>query len=81
MVQGFMQLLAKDDESILEYDEIAKANDRVRQTPHATVNILRRSQLNAAAEYEKNLGYKRPKPNSIYVRNTRRLAEVIDDNI
>ena len=81
MVQEFIQSLAKDDESILEYDEISKANDRVRQTPHATVNILRRSQLNAAAEYEKNLGDKRPKPNSIYVRNTRRLAEVIDDNI
>jgi len=80
MVQGFMQSLA-NDESILEYDEISKANNKVRQTPHATVNILRRSQLNAAAEYEKNLGYKRPKPNSIYVRNTRRLAEVIDDNI
>ena len=81
MVQGFMQSLAKEDESILEYDEISKANDRVRQTPHATINILRRSQLNAAAEYEKSLGDKRPKPNSIYVRNTRRLAEVIDDNI
>ena len=81
MVQGFMQSLAKEDESILEYDEISTANDRVRQTPHATINILRRSQLNAAAEYEKSLGDKRPKPNSIYVRNTRRLAEVIDDNI
>ena len=81
MVQVFMESLAKDDESILEYGVIEKANDSVRQTPHATVNILRRSQLNAAAEYEKSLGNKRPKPNLIYVRNTRRLAKVIDDNI
>ena len=80
MVYGFMKTLhsssnANDD--LLEYDELAMANDKVRQTPHATINILRRSQLNAAAEYEKGLGEKRPKANSIYVRNVRRISDVM----
>lgn len=86
MVNGFMTSLAKEDdggEELLQYDDLVMANDLVRQTPHATINILRRSQLNAAAEYEENLGEKRPKANSIYVRNVRRLAKkmAIDDNI
>ncbi|KAL9185980.1 hypothetical protein ACHAXT_005218 [Thalassiosira profunda] len=79
MVEGFMQSLhasgTNGDESLLAYDELVEANNRVRRTPHATINILRRSQLNAAAEYEKGLGEKRPKANSIYVRNARRLSE------
>ena len=82
MVKEFMRSLYASSESesqnILECDELlVKANNRVRQTPHATINILRRSQLTAAEKYEKGLGGKRPKPNSIYVRNAMRLAEVL----
>ncbi|KAL7545723.1 hypothetical protein ACHAWF_009077 [Thalassiosira exigua] len=80
MVQGFMKSLyspgGKDGSVPLEYDELVKANNEVRHTPHATINILRRSQLAAAAEYEKGLGEKRPKANSIYVRNAVRLSEI-----
>jgi hypothetical protein len=71
MVEGFMDSLALER---VEYEELARANNLVRETPHATINILRRSQLKAAAEYEKGLGTKRPKPNSIYVRNAIRLS-------
>ena len=82
MVEGFIKSSlhppdGKDNQVLLEYDEVIQANNRVRQTPHATINILRRSQLIAAAEYEKGLGDKKPKANSIYVRNTIRLSEVI----
>lgn len=64
----------KNEQGLLEYDQMVMANNRVRQTPHATINILRRSQLLAAGEYEKGLGEKRPKANSIYARNAVRLA-------
>ncbi|KAL7517052.1 hypothetical protein ACHAWX_006536 [Stephanocyclus meneghinianus] len=57
--------------------ELAIANNKVRMTPHATINILRRSQLTAAAEYKKGLGEKKPKPNSIYVRNALKLNEIL----
>jgi hypothetical protein len=82
MVAGFIKSSlhppdGKDNQGLLEYDGVVQANNRVRQTPHATINILRRSQLIAAAEYEKGLGDKKPKANSIYVRNTIRLSEVI----
>mmetsp|Transcript_19985 Transcript_19985/g.42059 ORF Transcript_19985/g.42059 Transcript_19985/m.42059 type:complete len:441 (+) Transcript_19985:169-1491(+) len=79
MVEGFMKSLSSSSgkgDQTLQYDELVKANNRVRQTPHATINILRRSQLTAAGEYEKGLGVKRPKANSIYVRNAARLYEV-----
>ena len=59
IVEGFMKSLALER---VEYEELARANNLVRETPHATINILRRSQLKAAAEYEKGLGTKRPKP-------------------
>jgi hypothetical protein len=79
MVQQFIQTI-NGPESIkqngMTYNDLENANNRVRMTPHATINILRRSQLNAAAQYEKGLGEKRPKPNSIYVRNTLKLIEV-----
>ncbi|KAL7533050.1 hypothetical protein ACHAXR_006274 [Thalassiosira sp. AJA248-18] len=84
MVEGFMKSLdsssgRKEDQASIGYDELVKANNRVRQTPHATINILRRSQLTAAGEYEKGLGEKRPKANSIYVRNAVRLSNVMID--
>jgi len=72
---------SKHTESQLDYDAIAKANDKVRHTPHATINILRRSQLLAAGEYEKSLGDKKPRANSIYVRNALRIASVMNRNI
>jgi len=77
-VEQFMSRLVESGdmvESPLEYDVLARANDIVRRTPHATINILRRVQLNAAGEYEKGLGDKRPKANSIYVRNAVRVAK------
>eukprot|EP00978_Attheya_sp_CCMP212_P030088 scaffold109541_cov50-Attheya_sp.AAC.1 len=61
--------------NVLTLDQVSKANDLVRQTPHATINLLRRSQLNAAAEYEASLDTNdRPPPNSVYVRNVRQLT-------
>lgn len=74
MVQDFMSTLYGQQQA-LDYDALVEANNRVRKTPHATINILRRSQLVAAGEYEKGLGEKRPKPNSIYVRNAVRLSK------
>lgn len=85
MVEGFMKTLSSsplsNGKDELEYHDLVEANNRVRQTPHATINILRRSQLNAAAEYERGLGEKRPKANSIYVRNAVRLSEAIKSKI
>lgn len=63
--------------SELSFSEIATFNDLVRQTPHATINLLRRSQLVAAQRAEKkralssNNGHK---PNSLYARNVVHLA-------
>lgn len=82
MVEGFMKSLSSssssscdviDGKDILEYDELVRTNNKVRHTPHATINILRRNQLLAAAEYEKGLGKKKPKANSVYVNNAIRL--------
>ena len=58
---------------------VAAANDLVRRTPHATVNLLRRAQLLAAARHEAATAKAlppaaRPKPNAIYVRNVAKLA-------
>ena len=79
MVEGFMKSLNLEsgggNGETIEFDELSTSNNLVRHTPHATINILRRSQLNAAAEYEKGLGARRPKPNSIYVRNAIRLSK------
>ena len=77
MVEGFMESLLSGHDVVLEYDELARANNKVRQTPHATINILRRNQLLAAAEYEKGLGTKKPKANSVYVYNTLRLSKAL----
>ena len=52
-------------------ESIARANNAVRWSPHATVNLLRRSQLNAAKQVEAMNPNK--KPNSIYARNVLRI--------
>ncbi len=79
MVEGFMNSLNLESGTgkgeKIGFEELATSNNLVRRTKHATINILRRSQLDAAAEYEKGLGEKRPKPNSIYVRNAIRLSK------
>lgn len=80
MVVGFMKSFhstIEADEGLIDYEELKKSNNRVRQSPHATINILRRSQLTAAGEYESGLGKKKPKPNSIYVRNAIRLSKAL----
>ena len=76
MVEEF--LISQSESEKIEpigFDDLAASNNLVRHTPHATINILRRSQLEAASEYEKGLGAKRPKPNSIYVQNAIRLSK------
>ena len=79
MVKQFIQTI-NGSESIhknrITNSELSDANNKVRMSPHATINILRRSQLNAAAQYEKELGEKKPKPNSIYVKNTMKLINM-----
>jgi hypothetical protein len=84
MVEGFMKSQRSmggtyGRTGMIDYVALSRANDRVRRTPHATINILRRSQLIAAGEYERGLGKKKPEPNSIYVRNAIRLAEAFHD--
>jgi len=82
MVEGFMKSLhstsGTNGQGLIEYKALSQANNRVRQTPHATINILRRSQLTAAGEYENLLGKKKSKANSIYVRNAIRLSEALN---
>jgi len=52
--------------------DVARANDRIRRTPHATINLLRRSQLKAAKRLEA-ASPNAPPPNSVYVRNVLRV--------
>lgn len=81
LVQQFVQTInGPESANSISIGSLADANNKVRMTPHATINILRRSQLNAAAQYEKGLGVKKPKPNSIYVRNTLKLIELLKSN-
>jgi hypothetical protein len=81
MVEGFMKSLHStsgfNGQGLTDYKLLSQANNRIRQTPHATINILRRAQLNAAGEYESRLGKKKPKANSIYVRNAIRLSDAL----
>ena len=49
----------------ITYDDVSNANEKIRMTPHATINILRRSQVNAVAQYEQGFGEKKPLPNLI----------------
>lgn len=69
---------------------VSRANDAVRHTPHATVNLLRRSQLRASKEAEaaslSSVGSKegrqrrRAGPNSIYAQNVVRLLSLEDNS-
>jgi 16S rRNA C967 or C1407 C5-methylase (RsmB/RsmF family) len=71
MVKGFVEKYNADcvpDEAV-----IAHANDAVRWTPHATINLLRRSQLSAAKKLE--AAAPNSKPNAIYARNVLRIIE------
>lgn len=75
MVEGFINKYVEDDDDTEKPDRasIAKANDAVRWTPHATINLLRRSQLTAAKEAEAASANKRP--NWIYARNVLRILK------
>ena len=53
-------------------DALARANNEIRRTPHATLNLLRRSQLRAAQRFEASTP-SAPPPNSVYVRNVQRV--------
>ncbi len=59
---------------LVQYNELARANKKVRFTPHVTINILYCNQLLAAAKCEKGPGKKKPKANSVYVTNAVRLS-------
>ena len=77
MVQRFVEEYYGDPDaarthppvSLGDADAIARANDAVRHTPHATVNLLRRSQLQASKKAEAALTGTKVKPNFIYARN------------
>jgi hypothetical protein len=72
LVESFMDKVdlgtAKPDSAM-----IALANDSVRWTPHATINLLRRSQLKASKQVEAQMPNK--KPNFIYVKNVMRILD------
>ena len=70
-VSGFIDKLGVDSQTKLTYSDIALANNAVRWTPHATINLLRRSQLHAAKQLEAQLANK--KPNAVYVKNVIRI--------
>ena len=69
MVEGFLNKYVENDAEMPDRASIAKANDAVRWTPHATINLLRRSQLNAAKIPPDK------KPNWIYARNVLRILK------
>ena len=60
-----------------DLESIEKANDAVRFTPHATLNLLRRSQLTASKIAEAESAKSRP--NWIYARNVLRILK--DDKL
>ena len=71
----------------LDLAAVSRANDAVRHTPHATVNLLRRAQLRASKEAEaaslssanvKEGNQRRKGPNSIYAQNVVRLLSLED---
>jgi hypothetical protein len=81
MVQQFMIQAHQESEGKFQvpaFSDIAQANDEVRRTPHATINLLRRSQLQAAKRIEASSPNK--KPNSIYVRNVNKILKYRDLN-
>ncbi len=81
MVQTFVQIHYPPDQTkalstmpdALDLPTIAKANDMVRWTPHATINLLRRNQLSAAKQVEAILP--NPRPNYVYARNVVRIVQ------
>ncbi|KAL3937511.1 MAG: hypothetical protein SGBAC_007403 [Bacillariaceae sp.] len=77
MVDGFFDQYSSTmlEDAKPDLVSIANANDAVRWTPHATINLLRRSQLTAAKEVEAALPASRKKPNWIYARNVLRLLK------
>ena len=80
MVEGFIdeyhQLATDETIGALkkpEFRAVMHANNAVRWTPHATINLLRRSQLKASKVAEAAMPNK--KPNWIYVRNVQRILK------
>lgn len=73
MVEDFVKHYTTDSSSIPSSETIAKANDAVRWTPHATINLLRRSQLTAAKTLEAAAA--NSKPNAVYPRNALRILD------
>ena len=72
MVQGFIAtIMAGSFPEPPSLQFVAKANDAVRWTPHATINLLRRSQLVAAKQVEAASSNK--KPNAVYARNVMKI--------
>jgi len=71
MVNGFINAMSSETTKLPDPYEIARANDAVRWTPHSTINLLRRSQLNAAKQVEAHLA--NSKPNAIYAKNVFRI--------
>ena len=78
MVKEFVDRYFSDVEG-LDLAAVSRANDAVRHTPHATVNLLRRSQLRASKEAEAASlkGGKEGRPNFIYAQNVRRMTAEI----
>ena len=78
MVEGFVHQYynTNDSHNHPNPEMIARANDAVRWTPHATINLLRRSQLAAAKQVEAAAANK--KPNAVYARN---VLRIIDDGM
>jgi len=72
MVKGFVNKYNGGD-STPSSETIAHANDAVRWTPHATINLLRRSQLTAAKTVEAAAA--NSKPNAVYARNALRIID------
>ena len=77
IVQGFVEQYATstnlEENAIPDVEMTTVANDAVRWTPHATINLLRRSQLTAAKEVEAASPTK--KPNWIYAKNVLRMMQ------
>ena len=57
-------------------DALAAANDAVRRSPHATINLLRRSQLDAAQRLEAALPPERRRPNRVYAANVQTFLDL-----
>ena len=86
MVKTFVDKYFGDMDE-LDLAEVSRANDAVRHTPHATVNLLRRSQLRASKEAEaatlssvsskEGRQRRRAGPNSIYAQNVHTLHKLL----